>query len=77
MSEQATEMPNVQKHCTLKINFKQCKLIGMKLAATAVNLASKIDMQNPIDVLTRSGHTANLISRAKPTVPVFAFSNRL
>ena len=39
-------------------------------------LASKIDA-DAIVVLTRSGFTANLISRAKPTVPVFAFSNRL
>ena len=56
-------------------NFKQ-KTDWHKLAATSVKLASKIDA-DAIVVLTRSGFTANLISRAKPTVPVFAFSNRL
>ena len=56
-------------------NFKQ-QTDWHKLAATSVKLASKIDA-DAIVVLTRSGFTANLISRAKPTVPVFAFSNRL
>ena len=44
------------------------------LAATSVKLAKKIEA-NAIVVLTRSGFTAELISSARPRVPVFAFTN--
>ena len=44
------------------------------LAATSVKLAKKIDA-DAIVVLTRSGFTAELISSARPRVPVFAFTN--
>ena len=41
------------------------------LAATTVKLSEKINA-DAIVVLTRSGFTANLISRARPKVPVYA-----
>ena len=44
------------------------------LASTSVKLAKKIDA-DAIVVLTRSGFTANLISSARPRVPVYAFTN--
>ncbi len=44
------------------------------LAATSVKLAKKINA-HAIVVLTRSGFTADLISSARPRVPVFAFTN--
>ena len=44
------------------------------LAATTVKLSEKINA-DAIVVLTRSGFTANLISRARPKVPVYAFTN--
>ena len=44
------------------------------LAATSVKLAKKINAE-AIVVLTRSGFTAELISSARPRVPVFAFTN--
>ena len=44
------------------------------LAATSVKLAKKIKA-DAIVVLTRSGFTAELISSARPRVPVFAFTN--
>ena len=47
------------------------------LSASSCLVTSNPFNADAIVVLTRSGFTANLISRAKPTVPVFAFSNRL
>jgi pyruvate kinase len=44
------------------------------LASTSVKLAKRINAQ-AIVVLTRSGFTANLISSARPRVPVYAFTN--
>ena len=44
------------------------------LASTSVKLAKRIDA-DAIVVLTRSGFTANLISSARPRVPVYAFTN--
>ena len=44
------------------------------LASTSVKLAEKINA-DAILVLTRSGFTANLISLAKPKLPVFAVTN--
>ena len=44
------------------------------LASTSVKLADKINA-DAIVVLTRSGFTANLISLAKPKLPVFALTN--
>ena len=44
------------------------------LASTSVKLAEKINA-DAILVLTRSGFTANLISLAKPKLPVFALTN--
>ena len=44
------------------------------LASTSVKLAKRINA-DAIVVLTRSGFTANLISSARPRVPVYAFTN--
>jgi len=44
------------------------------LASTTVKLSKRINA-DAIVVLTRSGFTANLISSARPRVPVFAFTN--
>jgi pyruvate kinase len=44
------------------------------LASTSVKLAKRINA-DAIVVLTRSGFTANLISSARPRVPVYTFTN--
>ena len=44
------------------------------LASTSVKLSKRINA-DAIVVLTRSGFTANLISSARPRVPVYAFTN--
>ena len=44
------------------------------LASTSVKLSKRINA-DAIIVLTRSGFTANLISSARPRVPVYAFTN--
>ena len=66
---------NAERSETLKFQdgFKQ-ETDWHTLAATSVELVEKIDA-DAIVVLTRSGFTANLISRARPKVPVYAFTN--
>ena len=66
---------NAEKSETLHFesNFRQ-KTDWHTLAATSVKLATKIDA-DAIVVLTRSGFTANIISRYKPKMPIYAFTN--
>ena len=66
---------NAERSETLKFQngFRQ-ETDWHTLAATTVELVEKIQADG-IVVLTRSGFTANLISRARPRVPVYAFTN--